>query len=59
MEKQINLNMTITYDEEKETINGYEFCGEYTVGEVAVIIATFKHCLRDWGYRVQLDEEAI
>lgn len=52
----INLKMTIDYNNESETIDNYEFADEYTVGEAAVIVATFKQCLKDWGYEVKLKE---
>lgn len=57
MDKEINLKMRIRYNEEAKEITNYEFDGEYTAGEVVVIIAALKHCPRDWGFKVTLDEE--
>ena len=50
--KTIKVDLFIEYDEEKEQILDYDFMGDYTLGEVAVIVATFKRCLVDWGYEV-------
>lgn len=50
---RIDLKMTIDYDRETNTIDNYDFDGEYSLEEVAVIIATFKHCLKEWGYEVK------
>lgn len=50
----INLKMKIDYDSESKTIHQYDIADEYTLGEIAVIVATFKQCLKDWGYDVKL-----
>lgn len=55
--KTIDMRMFIKYDEDKEQILDYDFMGDYTLGEVAVIVATFKKCLNDWGYDVKRIEE--
>lgn len=55
--KTIDMRMLIKYDEEKEQILDYDFMNEYTLAEVAVIVATFKKCLNDWGYDVIRKEE--
>ena len=54
---RINLKMTIDYDRVDKTIDKYDIDGKYSAGEIAVIIATFKHCLKDWGYEVKRVEE--
>lgn len=56
--KTINLEMFIKYDEDAEKIIDYDFADkEYTLGDVAVIVATFRRCLEDWGYEVKRIEE--
>ena len=53
----INLKMAIDYNDESKTIDNYEIMEEYTIGEVSVIVATFKQCLKDWGYEVKIKED--
>lgn len=55
--KTIKVDLFIEYDDDKEIINNYEIRGDYTLAEIAVIVGTFKHCLKDWGYEVKLIEE--
>ena len=55
--KTIDMRMFIKYDDEQEKILDYDFMNEYTLAEVAVIVATFKKCLKDWGYDVKRKEE--
>lgn len=57
MDSKIELRLTIDYDAESKTIHKYEIADEYTLGEIAVIEATFKQCLKDWGYDVKLKME--
>lgn len=57
MDSKIELRLTIDYDSDTKTIHKYEIADEYTLGEIAVIVATFKQCLKDWGYDVKLMEE--
>lgn len=53
----INLKMTIDYDAESKTIHKYDITDEYTLGEISIIMATFKQCLKEWGYDVKLNME--
>lgn len=45
--------MVIHYDYENKRINDYDLCDNYTIGEVSVIIATFRECLKAFGYDVK------
>lgn len=57
MDSKIELKLTIDYDEDTKTIHKYDIADEYTLGEIAVIVATFKQCLKEWGYDVKRKEE--
>lgn len=57
MKKAIKVDLFIEYDEDKETIEYYNIGGEHTLGEIAVIVATFKKCLNDWGYDVTRNDK--
>lgn len=57
MKKTIKVDLFIEYDEDKETIEYYNIGGEHTLGEIAVIVATFKKCLNDWGYDVTRNDK--
>lgn len=59
MKKTIKVDLFIEYDDDKETIEYYNIGGEHTIREMAVIFATFKKMLNDWGYDVERKEEDI
>lgn len=50
--KTINVDLFIEYDEEKKGLTYYNIGGEQTIREMAVIVATFKKILNEFGYEV-------
>lgn len=56
---KLRVTLNIDYDGQQYVINDYNFGSKgHTLGEISVIIATFKYIMEEWGYNVKRAEEA-